>query len=94
MVGGCRTFARTLSRPIDTFQSFSKSSFLFFLPLLQAADVIYFALTRVIAAGASLNDIERILDQRSLKVTRRPGNAKEYRTKAAEEILNKGKGKD
>lgn len=44
----------------------------------EAADVIYFAMTRVVAAGATLNDIERHLDARSLKVTRRPGNAKPY----------------
>ena len=44
----------------------------------EAADVIYFALVRVVAAGASLNDIEKHLDERSLKVSRRPGNAKAY----------------
>ena len=37
----------------------------------EAADVIYFALVRVVAAGASLNDIEKHLDERSLKVSRR-----------------------
>ena len=42
----------------------------------EAADVIYFALVKAIRAGASLDQIERILDHRSLKVTRRPGNAK------------------
>jgi phosphoribosyl-ATP pyrophosphohydrolase len=57
----------------------------------EAADVIYFAMVRVVAAGASLNDIEKILDQRGLKVTRRPGNAKDYRTEAAEAILGGAK---
>jgi phosphoribosyl-ATP pyrophosphohydrolase/phosphoribosyl-AMP cyclohydrolase/histidinol dehydrogenase len=44
----------------------------------EAADVIYFAMVKVVAAGASLNDVEKILDQRGLKVTRRPGNAKSF----------------
>lgn len=42
----------------------------------EAADVLFFALTRAIQQGATLPDIERELDRRSLKVSRRPGNAK------------------
>ncbi|RPD67203.1 histidine biosynthesis trifunctional-protein [Lentinus tigrinus ALCF2SS1-6] len=42
----------------------------------EAADLLYFALTRCVAAGVSLADIERSLDQKAKKVTRRPGNAK------------------
>ena len=42
----------------------------------EAADVLFFALTRAMQLGASLADIERELDRRSLKVSRRPGNAK------------------
>ena len=42
----------------------------------EAADLIYFALTKAISAGANLADIEANLDAKSLKVTRRPGNAK------------------
>ncbi|KAI0473615.1 histidine biosynthesis trifunctional-protein [Xylariaceae sp. FL0804] len=42
----------------------------------EAADLIYFALTKAVAAGASLADIEKNLDAKSLKVKRRPGNAK------------------
>lgn len=42
----------------------------------EAADVMYFALTRAIQQGASLNDIEMELDRRSRKVSRRPGDAK------------------
>ncbi|MBO6512773.1 MAG: phosphoribosyl-ATP diphosphatase [Phycisphaerales bacterium] len=42
----------------------------------EAADVLYFALTRAIQRGASLGQIEKVLDRRALKVTRRPGNAK------------------
>ncbi|KID89787.1 histidine biosynthesis trifunctional protein [Metarhizium guizhouense ARSEF 977] len=42
----------------------------------EAADLIYFALTKAIGAGATLADIEANLDAKSLKVTRRPGNAK------------------
>ncbi|EJD01107.1 histidine biosynthesis trifunctional-protein [Fomitiporia mediterranea MF3/22] len=42
----------------------------------EAADLIYFALTRCVAAGVSIADIEHNLDKKSKKVTRRPGNAK------------------
>ncbi|KAI1823263.1 histidinol dehydrogenase [Xylaria intraflava] len=42
----------------------------------EAADLIYFALTKAVSAGVSLADIERNLDAKSLKVKRRPGNAK------------------
>ncbi|KAI0190830.1 histidinol dehydrogenase [Astrocystis sublimbata] len=42
----------------------------------EAADLIYFALTKAIGAGVSLVDIEKNLDAKSLKVKRRPGNAK------------------
>lgn len=42
----------------------------------EAADLIYFALTKCVAAGVSLEDIERNLDAKSLKVHRRPGDAK------------------
>ncbi|KAI0390631.1 histidine biosynthesis trifunctional-protein [Xylariaceae sp. FL0594] len=42
----------------------------------EAADLIYFALTKVVASGVSLADVERNLDAKSLKVKRRPGNAK------------------
>ncbi|KAG8734384.1 trifunctional histidinol dehydrogenase [Ceratobasidium sp. 423] len=42
----------------------------------EAADLIYFALTKCIKAGVSLADIEASLDLKAKKVTRRPGNAK------------------
>ncbi|KAG5919251.1 imidazoleglycerol-phosphate dehydratase [Claviceps africana] len=42
----------------------------------EAADLIYFALTKAISSGATLADIEANLDAKSLKVSRRPGNAK------------------
>ena len=42
----------------------------------EAADVIYFAMVAARARGASLGDIERELDRRSNKVSRRPGDAK------------------
>lgn len=43
----------------------------------EAADVLYFTLARLAAAGVRLDEVERILDRRALAVTRRPGNAKE-----------------
>lgn len=42
----------------------------------EAADVIYFALTKAVSAGVSLADIERNLDAKSVKVKRRQGDAK------------------
>ncbi|KAJ5581692.1 Histidine biosynthesis trifunctional-protein [Penicillium sp. DV-2018c] len=42
----------------------------------EAADLLYFALTKCTAAGVSLGDIERNLDLKSLKVKRRKGDAK------------------
>ena len=42
----------------------------------EAADLLYFALTRCIAADVQLEDIERNLDLKSLKVKRRKGDAK------------------
>ncbi|MFO7768473.1 MAG: phosphoribosyl-ATP diphosphatase [bacterium] len=43
----------------------------------EAADLIYFTLTRLAAEGADLEDVESELDRRALKVRRRPGDAKE-----------------
>lgn len=45
----------------------------------EAADVIYFALTSARLRGAALEDIERELDRRALRVTRRAGDAKPCR---------------
>lgn len=42
----------------------------------EAADLLYFALTKAVAAGVSLEEIERNLDFKSLKVKRRKGDAK------------------
>ena len=42
----------------------------------EAADLIYFAMTRCVAEGVSLADVEAVLDQKAKKVSRRPGNAK------------------
>ena len=44
----------------------------------EAADLLYFALTKCVAAGVSVKDIENSLDQKSLKVTRRKGDAKQH----------------
>lgn len=42
----------------------------------EAADLLYFALARCMAAGVSLSDVEKNLDLKSLKTTRRKGDAK------------------
>ena len=42
----------------------------------EAADLLYFALTKCTAAGVSLEDIESNLDLKSMKTTRRKGDAK------------------
>ncbi|KAI9001050.1 histidine biosynthesis trifunctional-protein [Trametes punicea] len=48
----------------------------------EAADLLYFALTRCVAAGVSIADIERSLDNKAKKVSRRPGHAKPQWTQA------------
>jgi phosphoribosyl-ATP pyrophosphohydrolase / phosphoribosyl-AMP cyclohydrolase / histidinol dehydrogenase len=42
----------------------------------EAADLLYFALTKCVAAGVSLEDVERNLDAKSLKIKRRKGDSK------------------
>lgn len=42
----------------------------------EAADLLYFALTKCVSAGVSLEDVERNLDAKSIKVKRRQGDAK------------------
>ena len=42
----------------------------------EAADLLYFALTKCVAAGVTLNDVEKNLDLKSMKVSRRKGDAK------------------
>ncbi|EPT03752.1 hypothetical protein FOMPIDRAFT_1115473 [Fomitopsis schrenkii] len=50
----------------------------------EAADLVYFALTRCVAAGVGIADIERSLDKKAKKVTRRAGNAKPQWTKTSD----------
>jgi phosphoribosyl-AMP cyclohydrolase / phosphoribosyl-ATP pyrophosphohydrolase len=52
----------------------------------EAADVIYFALTKAIAEGASLASIEAELDRRSLRVSRRSGAPKSAYIRPSEGI--------
>ncbi|KZT62193.1 histidine biosynthesis trifunctional-protein [Calocera cornea HHB12733] len=42
----------------------------------EAADLIYFALAKCVSKGVSVQDIERSLDRKAYKVTRRKGDAK------------------
>ncbi len=44
----------------------------------EAADLFYFALTKCLAKGVSLEDVERNLDLKHSKATRRKGDAKPY----------------
>ncbi|ODV88896.1 hypothetical protein CANCADRAFT_28128 [Tortispora caseinolytica NRRL Y-17796] len=50
----------------------------------EAADLFYFALARIVKDGLSLSDIERNLDLKALKVSRRTGNAKPKYQEAVE----------
>ncbi|KAK6522664.1 trifunctional histidinol dehydrogenase [Arthrobotrys megalospora] len=43
----------------------------------EAADLLYFALTKCVSAGVTIADVEKNLDAKSLKVVRRKGDAKE-----------------
>lgn len=49
----------------------------------ESADLIYFALVAASRCGATLAQIERVLDERALRVTRRPGDAKPARGTAS-----------
>uniref|UniRef100_A0A060TD23 Histidine biosynthesis trifunctional protein n=1 Tax=Blastobotrys adeninivorans TaxID=409370 RepID=A0A060TD23_BLAAD len=42
----------------------------------EAADLFYFAMTRIVKAGVSLKDVEANLDAKSRKISRRKGDAK------------------
>lgn len=50
----------------------------------EAADLIYFALTKCVAAGINLADVERNLDLKSMRITRRKGDAKPQWTEKSE----------
>ena len=43
----------------------------------EVADVIYFALVAAARGEVQLSDVEKCLDDRALKVIRRPGDAKQ-----------------
>jgi phosphoribosyl-ATP pyrophosphohydrolase len=43
----------------------------------EAADLLYFTLVAMARAGVSMEAVEKMLDRRSMKITRRPGDAKE-----------------
>ena len=53
----------------------------------EAADLIYFALTRCVAGGVSVVDIERSLDAKAKKITRRKGDSKPRWVGAAPEVI-------
>ncbi|GMI16074.1 hypothetical protein TrVE_jg1108 [Triparma verrucosa] len=57
----------------------------------ELADVLYFAMVRAVKGGVSIDDAVKVLDERSKKVTRRPGNDKKERIEAAKKILEGGK---
>jgi phosphoribosyl-ATP pyrophosphohydrolase len=43
---------------------------------LETADVLFFAMVAMTRGGITLEEVERVLDRRALRLTRRPGNAK------------------
>jgi phosphoribosyl-ATP pyrophosphohydrolase len=55
----------------------------------ELADVLYFAMTRAVKAGVSIDDAVAELDRRTRKVTRRQGDSKAFRIEAGNEILKK-----
>ena len=52
----------------------------------EAADLIYFALTKCVSTGVGIREIERSLDLKAKKVTRRPGNAKPEWTSKTQDV--------
>jgi phosphoribosyl-ATP pyrophosphohydrolase / phosphoribosyl-AMP cyclohydrolase / histidinol dehydrogenase len=55
----------------------------------ELADLLYFAMTRAVQAGVSLDDAAAVLDKRAHKVTRRQGDSKAFRIAAGQAILEK-----
>ena len=53
----------------------------------ETADLLYFTLVACAAGGATLREAVDVLAARSLKVKRRPGNAKAHRQAAKKEAL-------
>jgi len=53
----------------------------------EAADLIYFALSRCVAGGVSVADIERSLDAKARRITRRKGDAKTQWVSATPEVI-------
>ena len=53
----------------------------------EAADLVYFALARCVAGGVSLADIERSLDAKAKKITRRKGDAKPRWVSTTPEVI-------
>jgi phosphoribosyl-ATP pyrophosphohydrolase len=55
----------------------------------ELADVLYFAMTRAVKAGVSIDDAIEELDRRTRKVTRRQGDSKAFRIELGNSILKK-----
>ena len=55
----------------------------------ELADVLYFAMTKAVKAGVSIDHAVAELDRRTRKVTRRQGDSKAFRIAAGNAILNK-----
>ena len=53
----------------------------------EAADLVYFALARCVAGGVSIADIERSLDAKAKKITRRKGDVKPQWVRATPEVI-------
>ncbi|KAF2006710.1 tri-functional histidine biosynthesis protein [Amniculicola lignicola CBS 123094] len=63
--------AKILEEATELCDATTKSEIAF-----EAADLFYFALTKCVSAGVTLEDVERNLDAKSIKVKRRRGDAK------------------
>lgn len=61
----------------------------------EAADLIYFAMTKMVASGVSWSDVERNLDLKSRKISRRKGDAKPkwIKNETSEAAIASGNGK-
>ena len=55
----------------------------------EAADLLYFAMVRCLAAGVELSDVGAVLDKRAGKVSRRPGNTKAAFVQQEKEAIEK-----
>ncbi|KAK9456232.1 histidinol dehydrogenase-domain-containing protein [Dipodascopsis uninucleata] len=81
--------AKIMEEAEELTQAETKSEIAF-----EFADVIYFAMTKAIKAGVSFSDVEKYLDSKAKKITRRKGDAKPKWASAIAKLEEESTGED